>query len=104
MNKRSVMCVALTALGCGGSESMGPFRGTVQVTATTTGVNLDPDGYMVSLDGGTAQPLSINGAMVTFTRVNDGSHLVTLSGVAPNCGVSGPNWQAVSMTAEDTVQ
>lgn len=96
--------ILLAALGCSGSESTGPSTGTVQVTALTTGVALDPDGYLVALDGGGAQPLARNGGMVTFSSVEAGNHSVALSGLAPNCAVSGPNWRMVRVTAGATAQ
>jgi WD40 repeat protein len=94
----------LVAVGCSGSEPSGPPTGNVQVTASTKGWNVDPDGYMVALDGGAEQALAVNGGMVTFSQVHAGDHSVDLSGLAPNCAVSGPDQQAVSVTAEATAQ
>jgi hypothetical protein len=60
--------------------------GDIAVTTATGGQLLDPDGYTVTLDNGTAQSIPINGS-VTFAGVPAGAHTVTLSGVAPNCSV-----------------
>src|SRR5437879_5876931 len=78
--------------------------GTLTVTASTTGSNLDPDGYTVTLDGNasTSQPLATNGGTATFNAVAAGSHSVALSGVATNCTVSGPNPQSVTVPAGGT--
>jgi len=78
--------------------------GTLTVTASTTGSNLDPDGYTVTLDGNasTSQPLATNGGTATFNAVAAGSHSVALSGVATNCAVSGPNPQSVTVPAGGT--
>ena len=43
----------VVTLACRGSESTGPSTGNLQVSASTTGAaDLDPDGYMVAVDGG----------------------------------------------------
>ena len=71
--------VALLALGCSGSDSTGPSTGNVQVSASTTGADLDPDGYTVAVDGGAGRSLAVNGT-VTFSQLSAGDHTVTLSG------------------------
>jgi|SRR5438128_2653989 len=48
-------CAALLLIvvACKGSETTAaPTTGSVQVTAATTGADLDPDGYTVALQGG----------------------------------------------------
>src|SRR2546421_6367896 len=60
----------LAALACGSSESTGPSTGSVEVVATTTGADLDPDGYAVAVDGGGGLSLPVNGT-VTFTQLRD---------------------------------
>jgi len=64
--------------------------GILEVTAATTGFDVDPDGYFVSLDGGTARGLW-RGGLVRYAGVPAGLHSVSLTGLAPNCTVSGPN-------------
>jgi len=76
-------------------------NGSLTVTASTTGSNLDPDGYIVSVDGGAAsQPIATNGS-VTFTGPA-GDHTVELSGVAANCTVGGANPRTVTVPAGGT--
>lgn len=75
--------------------------GNLFVATSTTGVDLDPDGYTVTVDGGVSQPVATNGNM-TFTGVSTGSHTVTLSGIAGNCSASGANPQTVTVTAGGT--
>ena len=76
-----------------------PTTGDLTVTTSTTGTDLDPDGYTVSLDGTTSQPIPSNSSGVTFASVPAGSHSVTLSGVASNCSVSGGTSHDVNITA-----
>lgn len=62
--------------------------GTLRVTTTTTGTDLDPDGYVAAVDGGPSQAVAINGT-ITIPGVREGQRTVTLSGIAPNCAVVG---------------
>jgi hypothetical protein len=70
--------------------------GDLDVTASTTGSDLDPDGYTVTVDGGPSQGIGINGT-ITFTGLAEGDHTVRLTGVAGNCTVSGANPQTVAV-------
>ncbi len=71
------------------------------MSTSTTGSNVDPDGYTVTVDGGASQPIGTNGS-VTFTALPAGNHTVALSGVAGNCSVSGGNSQTVNVPAGGT--
>jgi len=64
--------------------------GVIEVTTVTSGVDLDPNGYRVSLDGGQDQPVGVN-AVLRLSGVGGGDHLVYLGDAAPNCQVSGDN-------------
>jgi len=78
-----------------------PQTGNLTVTASTTGSNLDPDGYTATVDGGASQSVGTNGS-VTFTGLSAGSHSVALSGLAANCSVSGANPQTVTVPSGGT--
>src|SRR5260370_31061860 len=58
-----------------------PPSGNLAVSTSTTGSNVDPDGYTVTVDGGASQPIGTNGS-VTFTALPAGDHPAALSGVA----------------------
>jgi len=64
--------------------------GDLVVYTSTTGVDLDPDGYTVTVDGSTNQNVATNGN-VTFPNLNVGNHTVLLTGIASNCSVTGAN-------------
>ena len=85
------------AVACG-SESTGPSPGSLEVTAFTTGADLDPDGYTVAIDGAAGQPLPVNGA-ATFSELRPGSHSVAVSDIAANCAVTGQNPATVTATS-----
>src|SRR2546426_77099 len=72
--------------------------GSLFNSTTTTGVDLDTDGYTVTVDGSANQPATANGD-VTFTGLSTGSHSVALTGVAGNCTGSGNNGQMATITA-----
>src|SRR5205807_1687908 len=78
-----------------------PQTGNLTVGTSTTGSNLDPDGYTATVDGGASQSVGTNGS-VTFTGLSAGSHSVALSGLAANCSVSGANPQTVTVPSGGT--
>jgi hypothetical protein len=75
--------------------------GRVQVTTMSTGVDLDPDGFGVSVDGGPSQAIATNGA-ITIVGLPDGEHLVRMFGAAANCDITSPNPERFSTTAGQT--
>src|SRR3989442_12399510 len=75
-----------------------PGLATLAVSTSTSGSNLDPDGYTVTVDGGRSQSIGANG-VATFVGLAAGDHTVLLSGVAQNCTVSGANPRTVSLIA-----
>jgi Tol biopolymer transport system component len=83
----SVTCVATT--------------GSLTVSIGTTGTDLDPDGYSLSVDSGVGQAVAVNGA-VTVSGLSAGGHSVTLAGVTTNCTVSGTNPRAVIIATSVT--
>src|SRR6266566_5759379 len=76
-------------------------KGSLFVATNTTGVDLDADGYTVTVDGAVSQPMATNGN-VTFTGLATGSHAVAFSGVAGNCTLSGANPQTGTVSAGGT--
>jgi len=75
--------------------------GNLTVSASTSGSSLDPDGYTVTVDGGSPQALAINGS-VSYTNLTAGSHTVAISGVAGTCTVSGGTSRTVSVPSGGT--
>ena len=61
--------------------------GTVRVITSTTGTDLDPDGYTVVVEAA-SHPIGANDT-TAIVGVGEGSRPVTLNGVAPNCTVAG---------------
>jgi len=95
----------LTVFGC--TDSPGPSApGEIVVTVTTTGADLDPDGYAVWVEGDSAQPAEVpdNGGSATFADLAEGAHSVTIGGVAANCAVSGQASATVAVTSSTTAR
>jgi hypothetical protein len=80
-----------------------PPGGSLRLTTSTTGTNLDPDGYAFSVDGGAAQQIPANGSLV-LENVAPGSHSVALSGIAEGCMLDGRNPRSVNVTSEAVVE
>jgi hypothetical protein len=78
-----------------------PSTGDLSVAASTTGSDLDADGYTATVDGSSSQAVATNGS-VTFTGLSEGNHSVALSGVAGNCTVGGSNPRSVSVPGGGT--
>ncbi len=91
--------LALAAMGvaCSGENLAGPGTGTLQIISSTTGAELDADGYTVQVDGGAAQPLGPN-ATLEIPDVAAGAHSVLLAGASANCTIGGDNPRPISIT------
>ena len=92
------MLSLVLALSAGCTDATGPSTGTIRVSLTTTGADIDPDGYRVSMDGGPALDVAPNGA-ITIRAVEPGSHAVRLEGLAANCSVQGGEGRTVMVAA-----
>ncbi len=114
---RSIAVILLSCLGCiascNGKEPAGPppvpSTGWIEVVTSTDGVELDPDGYVVSVfsaDPGGGPTIESRVLSVTdravFTREQPGDYIVELSDVAQNCELAGPRLRDVSVAAGDT--
>jgi large repetitive protein len=92
--------VVLWLAGCGGGGDLSPTdpTGSLTVTATTSGADVDPDGYTVTVDAASS-------GVVTGTNSVDvgglvaGDHAVGLSGIADNCQVEGDNPRVVTISS-----
>ena len=89
-------------MGCAGSgDGTGLEAPTLRVRTTTSGVELDPDGYSLAIDGGTGRPIGVN-ASLEIGSLEDGAHTIELLGVAPNCIVGGSHPRTVQTASGST--
>jgi len=89
------------ATGC--KDATGPTTGAAHVTVTTTGIDLDADGYTVTVDGKPQRTVAARDA-ITFPRLPTGTHTVELIGLTVNCVVSGDNPRTVTVARGTTTQ
>jgi sugar lactone lactonase YvrE len=93
----------LVPSGCGGDQGPPPLTtGSLKVQTVTSGSDLDPDGYTVTI-GTTSQSIGTN-ASVTVRDLSVDTHAVQLSGVELNCDVAGANPRDVSVTTGATTE
>jgi len=76
----------------------GSFTGNLRVTATTSGGDLDLNGYIVRVDDVQRATLTPNGVAV-ITDLATGNHAIALSDVASNCSPSATNPSAAIVPA-----
>jgi dipeptidyl aminopeptidase/acylaminoacyl peptidase len=67
----------------------------VSITTTTTGQNIDPDGYRVEVDGTDRGIVPSNGTVLI--RLEPGSRTIALTSLAPNCEVEGAGPRSVTV-------
>lgn len=79
-----------------GATSLPSGSGSIHVTAVTSGQDIDADGYLVTLDSGSAVVLPPNGS-ATFSDIPPGGHELRIAGVATNCTVGGGLRQRVNV-------
>ena len=70
--------------------------GAIGVTLTTSGVDLDPDGYLLTVDPSMDRAVGITG-QARFDDVTAGTRGVRLSGLAANCSIQGENPRTVDV-------
>jgi probable HAF family extracellular repeat protein len=95
-NPRSVTVSSGTTADVSFAITCTATTGSLEITTTTTGARPDPDGYAVSVDGGSTQPIAINSTRA-LPSVAAGPHAVALAGLAGNCTVQGENPQTVTI-------
>ncbi len=93
----------LVTLACGGEGLVEPETGTVEIVSSTSGVELDPDGYTLRID---AEPFQRIGVAATVRRsgLAPGPHTIELGEVAPNCVVSGEHASTVTVAGGETAR
>lgn len=94
--------LGVAAIACSDAAAP-PAPGALELSASTTGIDPDSDGYVVRLDSGATHLLTADGS-VTIPGVSPGSHVIGLSGVAANCAVGGGAQRAVTVSSGDTAR
>ena len=91
----------LAAAGCRDPASQSgdvSAAGRIEVSARTSGEDLDPDGYRIILDGSPREALSGSGRAL-LANIAPGRHVLELAGVASNCTVGDGKLRDVNVPA-----
>ncbi len=88
--------LAIVLASCTASNE--PDVGSLLVSVTTTGTNPDPDGYLIAIGQEPGEPIPAVGD-ITVDALPPGDYPAKLSGLAPNCFVTGTNPLTVKVTA-----
>ena len=99
---RVVLLATAVTSGAACGEATRPQFGAIRITASTTGSDPDPSGYLIEVAGRTAQSVPSNGTIL-IQPVPTGRRMVQLSGAELNCTVVGPSQRSVTVSADDTV-
>ncbi|MEJ2541466.1 MAG: hypothetical protein P8188_16110, partial [Gemmatimonadota bacterium] len=98
-NPRTVSVVSDASVATAFSVYCGPLAGDLVVVVATSGTEVDPDGYTLSVDGSSPKPIDTNGSVV-FSGLTPGEHTVTIGGLAENCSLTdGADSRTVTLAA-----
>ena len=81
------LLLASVLSACGGDSTSPPTTGTIDINVVTSGVDIDGDGFLLAVDGGSTRAISANGTL-SVSELPPGSHTLTISGLAFNCDVN----------------
>lgn len=87
---------------CSGDNLVRPTEGVMLVSTSTTGADLDPDGYSVAIDDMPEQSVGIRDTLAV-PNLDPGDHDVTLTGVTDNCTLGGAGRRTINVIPGDTV-
>jgi Tol biopolymer transport system component len=93
------LVLAAATFAC--KDATSPTTGTLELNLVTTGADLDPDGFVLTLDGGANRVIPANG--VARYALGPGSHILAIGGPAFNCDVS-PEFLEPIITAGTTTR
>jgi Tol biopolymer transport system component len=96
-------CILAITFGCSDNPSSAPepqipdpVFGIIEVEVSTTGEDDDPDGYIISVQGGETIEIGPNGT-VTFNQITTGNKTVTLTGIPGHCTIEGSPSQSFTL-------
>jgi hypothetical protein len=71
------------------------------ITLRTAGLDIDPDGYRLEVDGSDRGPIRANGT--ALTALEPGTRTIALTGLTPNCAFDGPSSRTVTVAKAEMV-
>jgi hypothetical protein len=98
----SLLSAALAVAACSDHDT-GVEIPDLQVTTSTSGVDPDPDGYSLSVDGDQGRPMELTDT-VQVADLTAGDHAVALNGISANCVVQGADPRTAHVVSGSTVE
>ena len=77
--------------------------GSMHVSTATSGSEMDPDGYVVTVGGVSRAEMPANGT-ASISDIRGGTYAVALAGLSKNCVVDGASLRTVTITFGTTVE
>ena len=98
----NLLCAASAFMvaACSESATAPAEEAAISVVVSTTGGDLDLDGYVLHVNDAQRTALKTNDARVV-TKIPTGVQTVRLEGIAPNCAVAGTNPRQVTVSAAE---
>jgi hypothetical protein len=96
------MVVSLAMTACEDSSGPPEAGGEARISVTTTGLDLDLDGYRVIVEGADRGAISTNGTMQI--RLDTGLSSFTLMGIDANCNLDGSGSRKVTIADGEVAQ
>jgi Tol biopolymer transport system component len=84
----SVLLSTVVLSACGGDSTAPPTTGTLEFNVVTTGVDIDADGYVLTVNGGFPRGILANGT--SSATLPPGTYTFAISGLAFNCDMTAP--------------
>jgi hypothetical protein len=72
------------------------------VSVTTTGLDIDGDGYHITVDGRNREAIAANGVIVV--ALDPGRRTISLAGLTPNCSLGDPGLRTATIVAGEIVR
>jgi len=96
----AVVAVAALLAACSSPSSV-EEPGSIRLAVSTTGQDIDPDGYTYSLEGAVPTTVAINGQVV-IPNLSAGNYELSFGGIAGNCQSLTPATATVAVLAGET--
>lgn len=103
---KSIVLAVAIAMACSDATRPGdrlpPPSGSLRISISTRGEDLDPDGYGVAIDGKRTQSVDATGSFAV-SGLTAGKHTIGLEGIATNCvSESGPILEVRIVAEQET--
>jgi len=93
-----IAAAVLVSGACGSEEPTGPEVGSLDVLLTMEGTDQDPNGGSLVINGEVVGTLAVD-VRLSLDDVEAGIHILSVTGINPNCSILGVNERNVTVRA-----